>query len=62
MTLEPKEEFDALVALTAALVSRTGSDQPGIAPELRRATTVNEAYALLRLIASRVAQDQSGKP
>jgi hypothetical protein len=62
MTLKPNEQVDALVQLTAALISRSGYDQPTVPPDLRRSATVNEAWALMNLIAGKVAQSESEQP
>jgi hypothetical protein len=60
MNLTDKEEFNAIVQLTAAIISRPDLVQ-GALPELRREAVVNEAYAFLHRIATRVTEAQRGQ-
>jgi hypothetical protein len=61
MTLTDKEEFNALVQLTAAIIIRSDNNPDVSIPHtLRRERTVNEAHEILKLIAARVS-DKHGK-
>ena len=60
MMLTDKEEFNALVQLTAAIITRP--DHTDAPPDLRREAVVNEAHAYLKRIAARVGQSQRGEP
>jgi hypothetical protein len=54
--LTDREEFSALVQLTAAIIIRS-ENNPVAPPELRRERTVNEAHEILKLIAARVSDE-----
>lgn len=57
MMLTDKEEFNALVQLTAAIITRP--DHTDAPPDLRRDAVVNEAHELLKRIAGKVAQSET---
>jgi hypothetical protein len=61
MMLTDREEFNAMVQLTAAIISRVNPNPAVPPPEMRREAIVKEAHELMRLIAARVAQEHSTK-
>ena len=56
-----REEFNAMVQLSAALINRVNPNPAVPSPEMLREAMVKEAHELMRLIAARVAQEHSTK-